>query len=194
MTTRQQDNTARRFDPNLFDCELPPNARAEFFSPQRPRVLVPPESPKKPSAGNPRRSFGLWAWLAFALVCVALANWKRPTAATTAQSPSTTQVQSTPTPALVSTPAPRAELVPVPVRRGILYRLPWQEIGVYKWYELPAAWGGGSVWARYLGTKEYFSQIPPNPTPGDLWNVIEGNASWIYCQPLNYNHPIWIDP
>jgi hypothetical protein len=58
----------------------------------------------------------------------------------------------------VISPAPRATLV----------RLPSPELGVYRWYGLPEAWGGGKVKARYLGTKEFFSQIPPNPVPGDI--------------------------
>jgi hypothetical protein len=67
----------------------------------------------------------------------------------------------------------RAELVPVTVKRATLLRLPTQELGVYKSYDLPAAWGGGSVWARYMGTKGRFSEIPPNAVPGDLWNITE---------------------
>jgi hypothetical protein len=45
-----------------------------------------------------------------------------------------------------------------------------------------------------MGTKEHFSEIPPNPIPGDLWNVTETGASWIYCIPMGYSRPIWIDP
>jgi hypothetical protein len=88
----------------------------------------------------------------------------------------------------------RAELVPVPVHRAALRRLPSQELGVYKWYDLPESWGDGRVWARFMGTKGRFSEIPPNPVPGDLWNVTETGASWIYCVPTGYNHAAWIDP
>jgi hypothetical protein len=88
----------------------------------------------------------------------------------------------------------RAERVPTSVKRATLLRLPGQEFGVYKWYDLPAEWGGGSVWARYVGTKERFSEIPPNPSLGDLWNVTETGASWIYCIPAGYDHAAWIDP
>ena len=91
-------------------------------------------------------------------------------------------------------PVRRAELVPVPVHRATLWRLPSQPIGVYAQYPLPDVWGGGSVWARYMGTVERFSQIPPNPIPGDLWNVVETGASWIYCVPTGYSHAAWIDP
>jgi hypothetical protein len=61
-------------------------------------------------------------------------------------------------------------------------------------YDLPESWGGGRVWARYMGTKGRFSEIPPNPVPGDLWNVTETGASWIYCVLIGYNHAAWIDP
>ena len=88
----------------------------------------------------------------------------------------------------------RAERVPVTVKRATLLRLPGQELGVYKWYELPDVWGGGSVWARYMGTKGRFSEIPPDPVPGDLWNVTETGASWVYCMPAGHDHPVWIDP
>ena len=88
----------------------------------------------------------------------------------------------------------RAELVPVPVHRAALWRLPSQELGVYKWYDLPESWGGGRVWARFMGTKGRFSEIPPNPVSGDLWNVTETGASWIYCVLIGYNHAAWIDP
>lgn len=44
----------------------------------------------------------------------------------------------------------RAELVPVPVYRAALWRLPSQELGVYKWYDLPetgvAAESGLDTW------------------------------------------------
>jgi hypothetical protein len=107
-----------------------------------------------------------------------------------------------PTPSIATLAAPsaptpevrRALPVPVTVKRATLWRLPEQERGRYQWYELPSAWGGGRVWARYCGTVEHFRQIPPNPVLGDLWNVTETNASWIYCVPTGYNHAVWIDP
>ena len=88
----------------------------------------------------------------------------------------------------------RAQLVPVTVKRATLLRLPTQELGVYKYYEMPAVWGGGSVWARYMGTVGRFSEIPRNSIPGDMWNVTETGASWVYCVPIGYDHEVWIDP
>jgi hypothetical protein len=135
-------------------------------------------------------------------VVVALVNWQRPPVAPAVQPAASPQ----PTPAtpvaraavsawLAAAPTVRrAELVPVTVKRATLLRLPSQELGVYKSYDLPAAWGGGSVWARYMGTVGRFSEIPPNPAPGDLWNVTETGAGWIYCTPAGYGHPVFIDP
>ena len=45
-----------------------------------------------------------------------------------------------------------------------------------------------------MGTVEHFRQIPSNPVFGDLWNVTETNASWIYSIPPGCNHAVWIDP
>jgi hypothetical protein len=108
--------------------------------------------------------------------------------------PEVRRAEPVPAPRAELVPVPRAELVPVTVKRATLQRLPSQELGVYKWYPLPLEWGGGIVKARYMGTVEQFSQIPADPVPGDMWNVIEGNASWIYCTPAGYDHAIWIDP
>jgi hypothetical protein len=188
MNQPQQGGTARRFSSD-FDCELPPNPRADFYRPRRPQILLPPKPPKKRSWLDSGRSVALFALL-IVLALVAVASWS-------SKSPNyhpPTTTQSTPTPAPASPLAPRAQLVYKPVRRATLYRLPCQEVGAYKWYELPSQWGGGSVWGRYLGTKEHFSEIPLGPVPGDMWNVTSPSASWIYCNPAGYPHPIWIDP
>jgi hypothetical protein len=119
-----------------------------------------------------------------------------PTPAPPAQTPVAQSLEShvVPSPIRREPDVRRAELVPVTVHRAALWRLPSQELGVYKWYDLPESWGGDRVWARYMGTKGRFSEIPPNPVPGGLWNVTETGASWIYCVPAGYNHAVWIDP
>jgi hypothetical protein len=182
---------AKIFSPD-FDCELPPDVRAEFYRPKRPRILLPPSPPKSPARGNSGRSWALVVLL-FALALVALASWftKPPSSHPVTPQP---VFRPTPAPAILEKAAPRAQLVPVPVRRATLYRLPTQELGVYKWYELPAEWGSGSVWARYMGTREHFPQIPRASVPGDMWNVMSPSASWILCTPSGYTHPRWIDP
>jgi hypothetical protein len=198
MNQPLQDFSAR----TRFDTTLPEDARAEFFRPKRPRIFVAPSPPPKLARSAANQAIRWLLVLLFLVVLGMLVSWfaKAPTS-----HPLTTQPQSTPT-SITTSPsanlaAPRAQLVsrptqliPTPVRRAILYRLPSQTLGVYKWYPLPAEWGGGTVWARYMGTKEHFSQIPRAPMQGDLWNVTEGNASWIYCTPAGYTHPIWIDP
>jgi hypothetical protein len=208
MRYETQDFSAR----TRYDTVLPEEAYAELRRPKRPVILG------QPVYQQPEHS-GILKWVVgFALCVIILAGMlvnysvQRNTQATLKAIPTVVPkesapiIQPTPVPVkpavqppieqtrLVIAPAPKAQLVPVPVRRATLYRLPSQELGIYKWYELPVQWGGGSVWARYMGTKEHFSQIPRGPIPGDLWNVTEGNASWIFCTPIGYNHPIWIDP
>jgi hypothetical protein len=189
-----------------FDCELPEDALHELRRPKR-RILLPPIPPTKRSWLDYAPSWPSAAMLGicglfFAIALAAIASWSA-NKQVKSDSPAPTLVQ--PTPAIVPTPAPvqqprttvptpRTRLASVRVRRATLYRLPSQEVGVYKWYRLPEEWGGGAVFARYMGTKERFSQIPPNPVPGDMWNVTETQNSWVYCFPLGYSHPIWVDP
>jgi hypothetical protein len=75
-----------------------------------------------------------------------------------------------------------------------LLQLPRSWIGVYKWYELPASVGGGSVYGRNLGSVDHFSDIPRNSIAGDMWYVIDDSTSWVLCVPVGYNHAVWIDP
>jgi hypothetical protein len=204
MRQTQQENLARMVTSN-YDCQLPPEAMDELLlRPKRARILAPPPPPPPAPpdrAGWMRRHPRAAAALGLLVGIVALigfANWLSETPDTGHQpKPATLQPAPTAMPAPAGpseAPAPRAMLVPVPVKRAALWRLPGQELGVYKWYELPLAWGGGPVWARYMGTKEHFSQIPPGPIPGDLWNVTETGNSWIFCTPIGYGHAAWIDP
>src|SRR4029077_4236833 len=64
----------------------------------------------------------------------------------------------------------------------------------FKWYALPEGVGGGLVKARFKGTLEHFSQIPPHAQEGDMWNVLKTGNAWVYCTPAGFSHPIWIDP
>jgi hypothetical protein len=189
-----------------YECVLPLDARSELTRPHKAAAPPPPppvvQVKQKSPPPSPRYIRGVINIVVVALFLVAalIGALSRHNSASTPTPIST----PTPAPALdkvgesqpsVQTPAVRrAEVVPVTVRRATLLRLPTQELGVYKWYPLPDAWGGGRVWARFMGTKGRFSEIPPNPVPGDLWNVTETGASWIYCVPIGYNHAAWIDP
>jgi hypothetical protein len=219
MPQQHQENSAR----TLFDTVLPEDARVEFFRPTRERIPVYPPPPQKPPAPDSARFWwhpaAGWLLALVAVVAVVAISWPSSEKRAKAQQESAQASREaeakarqalkalrSPSPAPVVQPAPmpaqpvsrppveQTRLVRAPAPRATLLRLPAQELGVYKWYGLPAEWMGGSVWARYCGTVEHFSQIPPNPVPGDLWNVIETGASWIYCVPIGYNHPIWIDP
>jgi hypothetical protein len=73
--------------------------------------------------------------------------------------------------------------------------LPYQQLNVFKFYTIPKeVMGQDYVWARFRGTKQLFSQIPKNPEMGDMWNVTETHATWVYTYPLGAQHAMWIDP
>src|SRR5436309_15110333 len=106
-------HTARRFDPNLFDCELPQGVRAELLRPKRPRILLPPDPPEKRSRRDSSPSWPNAAMLGicalfFAIACLAVVGWfaNKPTAriAPVVQHASAPVVQ--PTPAVTPTYAP----------------------------------------------------------------------------------------
>jgi hypothetical protein len=198
MTQSPQEDTARRF-PSEFECELPKEAWREFGHSKEVRTPARQPAPPRPSP----RIISFWG-LVFIVALSAGLGWlahkleRQPNDApplvqpTSATISSASVVHPAPSP---STSAPRAQLVtPLQVRRASLVRLPGQVLGVYQWCKLPEVWGGTSVQVRYMGTVEHFSQIPPNPTPGDTWNIAETGNTWIYCTPLGYAHPIWVDP
>jgi hypothetical protein len=181
-----------------FESVLPPDVFDELVAPRRPRILGRPV--KGPHG---RRAIVLAVLVLVVLAAIVVFALIRHQASPVAPAVQPAAAQQ-PTPAVQSAAARawlaaapmvrRAELVPVTVKRATLMRLPSQELGVLKWYPLPDVWGGGSVLARYCGTVERFSEIPPDPAPGDLWNVTETGAGWIYCTPAGWNHNAWIDP
>jgi hypothetical protein len=75
-----QENLAGRFQSSRYndgyDCELPPDVRAEFAKPKRPRIL------ERAIQESPRRLHGVLKWLAavaipaLILVCV-ISSWQR---------------------------------------------------------------------------------------------------------------------
>lgn len=204
-------------------AELPAHQAQSVLQLQQARIHIkPPEPPEDPPLVTVERSrwYPARGWLlvlsGVAAIVAALAlSWPSPQTrekalqesaarsreveqkareALDALRSSKPSVQPTPVQPVSQPLVDQTRLVQKPAPKATLLRLPWQELGVYKWYELPDVWGGGAVWARYLGTVTRFSQIPPNPVPGDLWNVTETGNSWIYCFPHGYDHAIWIDP
>lgn len=192
----QQENLARRFDPDLFDCTLPEDAIDELLRPRRPRILLPPAPPKKPSWLDSVRSWAKPArpGLCALVVLMALSStlgWLAHKPTTLVPAPPILQARPTATPV----PAIGQPLPPLRAPRAQLVRLPSPELGVYHWYELPEAWGGGRVFARYMGVKDSFSQIPANAKPGDMWAIREAPLhTWVLCTPPGYTHAMWIDP
>jgi len=195
-----QDISARR-NPT-FDCELPPDVRAEFYRPKRARILVPPEPPKRPSGGNSERSganiAGRWLWtLFFVLTLVVLAGRFATTPAShPIAAPPAVQTldpslnrRSSPaaTPAaVVPIPVPRAQLVrlPAPVPRGQLVRLPSQQL-----IRMPY---GTEVLATLRGGLGSEAQLPRVGHIGDLYVV--GTTPWIWVQVPGTAAPTWVDP
>ncbi len=206
-----------RFETSAFESTLPPEALEELRgrSSRRPPPPLTPVTPVKsvPPARDWRGS--ALAILGIALVAAVIVSQLAHQPARQVAAP--IAIAATPAPPLrvpapsapwptppsvvevrraLPVPVPRAELVPITVRRAALMRLPSQELGVYQYYHLPVEWGGGSVLARFMGTVANFSDIPKDPTPGDMWNVLEGGStvSWVYCTPAGYSHPVFIDP
>ena len=187
-----------RFSADNFDSILPPEVLDELLR-CKPRSFIPP-APSRAPGGQLKAAIGYLGLIAlpvFGLIfLISLSSSWHPSFAARASS----LVATPPQPRVFSTPPPpevrvlRAELVPVEVRRAALMRLPGQVLGEFRWYALPESVGGGEVQARFLGTVNQFSDIPKNPTPGDMWNVTETGNPWIYCIPMGGTHYQWIDP
>ena len=141
-----------RFSTVGFDCELPPEARNEFFPPRRPHT--PPIGPIK----APRDWRGLaLAVSGLALCAVTLTSlWRHPSQPVQPQS-APTAIASATAPAVqvsvVQTPeVRRAEPVPLVVKRAerVLRLGKWNQV----W--MP---DGALTWVRFLGIKDTFSDL-----------------------------------
>jgi hypothetical protein len=54
---------------------------------------------------------------------------------------------------------------------------------------------GQRVMTTFKGYAMRFSDLPPYPTPGDMYVVAEGpGAFWIWATPAGFSHPAWVDP
>jgi hypothetical protein len=203
-----------------FDSILPPEVRDELL--QRRRPVANPPRPTPPRATPPwwQSILTFIGMISMPILAVAILGgflWSVQIVGRNA-APSA----SGPAPLAVPTPAPvvrrspivevrRAEPVPVTVKRAEAVRfplvhieplapastvtMPLQASGDYQWYALPEAYGGGSVYARFMGTVGRFSDIPKNAQLGDMWHVVEGGATWILTQSPRYGAAaVWIDP
>jgi hypothetical protein len=210
ITAPRTASQTSRYQPG-YDCPLPDDALREFLGRRRPQPAV--KALQRPQSAWKRVLCALA--LLFPIAFIALLTylgWH----STTRRHPLLEQtfppMSQSPAPQ-VGAPAPitivevrRAQLVPITVRRAefvkgppvvkraSLMKSPAAGLGVYQYYALPESVGGGEVLARFLGTVARFSDIPPDPAPGDMWNVAETGTSWIYCIPLGGNHLQWIDP
>ena len=119
MIRQNQDISARRFDPNSFDCELPPDARSELVRPKRPVILKRPPVYQPPGRSNILK-LGCSIFVVALLLVAAFTNRQpqnsrstptaQPTPASVVQpSPAQREQPLSPPPPVVS--APRARLV-----------------------------------------------------------------------------------
>jgi hypothetical protein len=120
-----------------WDCELPPDARAEFFRARRPVILVPPRLER---SVRPDPSLLKWvgaaALVAFILVGTIINNLNQPKPATEKQSAPI--VQPTPAPAVEPAPAQPVSQPPMPPtpavaapRGQLVLNKRWAGHGVY---------------------------------------------------------------
>jgi hypothetical protein len=210
--------TARtpRFATDSFDCELPPNARAEMLKARRPH--------KRPPAA-PRRVLIFLAWfgapvLLIALLCAVLSvsGWqpasrgasKTQRIARAALDRINIPAVSAPTPA-VSGPVeqvveqpilpPRARLIklPPPTPRAALVRLPAPPANISaitpehldESHDITMPYGT-VVHATLRGFLDQENQLPRVGHIGDMYVV--GTVPWIFIQVPGTAAPCWVDP
>jgi hypothetical protein len=165
------DFTARkRFSINDFDCELPPEARAELTPPpKRPRILARPVKMPVPYG---RIVFLLIAAavLVSAVNVGTVALWRR----VEAERARTKALPTAPTPA-PPVVAPRAIRVPA---TGEIWRIHWSQ----NW----------SFPVKVLGRLASTAQLPVEGRPGDAYVI--GDHLWFYGQPPGIAYPCWVDP
>src|SRR5206468_7905118 len=128
MSKNNQDLTARRFDPNSFDCELPYGVRAELLRPKRPVIL------KRSPVYQPPDYSGI-----LQLGCSVLVVMLLLVAAFTSRQPQSAPIaQPTPVPIVQPTPAQREQplsppppVISAPRARLVLYKK-WMGNGVWE--------------------------------------------------------------
>jgi hypothetical protein len=172
-----------RFSIDDFECELPPEVRSELVAPRRPPTPVRPLKERHD-------------WRGFVLAClvlvlaagvlIALWSWQR-------QFEKLAAAPVLPAPALQpasSPPVARAyaqEMPVVPRAERVLRLGRWNQV----W--MP---DGELTWARFLGVKDTFSDLPTTPQMGDAWGVREGGqqALWVWHVLPGHVRAAWVDP
>lgn len=216
MRYQTQDRSARRISPTTsYDCELPPNVRAELEvpPPRRPQIL------EKPAPDPAFRSRLVLALLAILMVVggfvMVLTQPPRVTQEKPAVQPSPipvpvvqpTPVQSpippVPTPErLEPAPAPvaqpevrraelvtrRAELVSLPAPRAKLVAIP---LGSWTQLIMP---DGSREYALFRGVVPSGSMLPAAGAPGDLYIAGDTGYAWVWIPEANGGSGGWIDP
>ena len=207
-TTENQPGTAQspRFAAAGFDCQPPPGVIEELLGrKQRQRVKPPQESPPRVPRWQPLLTFiGTLCWpilsvAAFGGLMIVIETIGRHGAMVPARS-----VVTTPAPSVAVTPMPqphvssptrtppvvtvrRAEPVPITVRRAELLSVP---IGT----TAPIILEGQVIVVTYRGSVPTFDQLPRDPALGDMWHVSESLHDWVFCLPVGFTAPSWLDP
>jgi hypothetical protein len=212
--SNQDFSTARRFHLSSYECEPPPDVRAELVRPRRPRIL---KRPPERSRWEPRHSI-----LAFAFLMLAgavLTNLLHPAresidsqiapspeqsatpAATPVPTPQPAPLAPAPTPhtswqsylAAEQTRAPRAQLVKLSPPRAQLVRpdsLPSPVPGRQYLATMPY---NVEVLATYRGRLDAEWMLPQSGNAiGDMWLV--DTTPWVWIWAPGANRADWIDP
>ena len=195
------ENTPPRYDAG-YECELPPNVRAELVSPKRARIL----GRSKTATLDPAVKGRLYLTIFVALMVIggAIATWRQgetaerartkaisqPLAPQPAPRPTPippTQVVPTPMPAIK---APRATLVKLPPPRPQLVSLPEWKVGVTRPVMMPY---NIEVLATYRCEMPSLDALPSHRNHiGDMWLV--GQVPWVWIWAPGAARADWIDP
>src|SRR6516165_10529409 len=99
MPRPNQEQTARRFQPSSYECELPDDVRAQFVRPKRPRILERPLQ-------EPRARSGVLKWLVALILASVISSWQREKAAVPERASSTGAISQPLAPQPIPIPAP----------------------------------------------------------------------------------------
>jgi hypothetical protein len=184
MPQSNQEYTARKVTPE-FDCQLPPEVRAELLRPRRARMLTEPPRPK-PAKRAIAPAFG---YLLLLLAAIAIASLTFHPAPLVAVHPTPT---AQPTPTVHPTVAPQkvAPCAQPAVPRATLVALPEWRVGEARAMRMPY---GLDVVGRLKGHAEDELYLPlAGNRIGDTYLV--ENRPWIWITVPGTTAPAWVDP